>query len=151
MYSTHLLNVRRTRISWLALAAIALALVGVVTFASTQVYTLPRQIPVVLLFAILAYINYRLGQRDVLYPGFIFSFLWFCTFALYVFCFVNVDDITLTTDSLLLSGVMAFTLGSYLAMFFPRLKGVMGYLWDVSDSGCGKVIALLWVIVVFPL
>ncbi len=151
MNPAHLLNVRRSRLSWLGLLTGAIIIFAAVIFIAPRVYVLPGQIPVLGLFAVCAFVNYRLGRRDVLYPGFLFSFLWFFTFALYVFCFIIVDEVTPTTDALLVSGVLAFTVGSYLARFVPRIKGVVDYIWDVPDSGCGKVIALLWVIAIFPL
>jgi oligosaccharide repeat unit polymerase len=151
MYPTVLNNVRHSRLRWITLGTVTLLLAGAFVLLASQVVVLPSQIPVAMLFATFAYVNYRLGNRDVLYPGFIFSFLWFFTFALYVFCFIKVDEITLTTSMLLLSGVVAFTIGSYMAKFLPRLKGVMGYVWNVSDSGCGKVFALIWVLAIFPL
>ena len=55
--------------------------------------------------------NYYAGRRNVLYPAFLFSLIWFVVFCLYIMPLIEVDKLGADTLAVVVSGVAAFSAG----------------------------------------
>src|ERR1700687_4202686 len=62
--------------------------------------------------------NYYVGRRNVLYPAFLFSLIWFVVFSLYMVPIIEVDKLGADTLAVVVSGVAAFSAGG--AVVGPR-------------------------------
>ncbi|UFS71305.1 oligosaccharide repeat unit polymerase [Geomonas sp. RF6] len=71
------------------------------------------------LFGLLLVMNYLVGRRDILYPGFVYSALWTTIVVLYAFSPVQFNKISILTCCVLLGGAVAFSTGCYLGRFVP--------------------------------
>ena len=63
---------------------------------------------------ILAYINYLIGGRDVLYPAFTYTAIWSVVVAAFIFCPIEVYPIGWKTVAIVLAGGASFSVGSWL-------------------------------------
>jgi oligosaccharide repeat unit polymerase len=66
--------------------------------------------------------NYRAGRRNVLYPAFLFSLIWFVVSCLYLVPLVEVDDLGPYTMVVVLCGTAAFSAGATLMEWWPYLR-----------------------------
>src|ERR1035438_8302542 len=93
-----------SRISTLYRAACVLA-PPIVLLLLLAVYTATATAAVLLLgFLALAYVNYFLGGRDVLYPAFTFTAIWGIVAAVYCFCPIEIDPLGWRTITIFLGG-----------------------------------------------
>jgi oligosaccharide repeat unit polymerase len=70
-------------------------------------------------FGLLVFMNYWVGERDLLYPAFLYSVLWLAVLALYLFCPIEINQISAETELLLLACAVLFSLGSFLGWCIP--------------------------------
>jgi len=102
----------------------------------------------ILFFALIASINYIIGKKNVLYPAFIYSFLWTVIFSAYIFSPIEVDPIRHKTAMLLLFGVVAFSAGCYLSRLI-RLKNKLRII-NTPYQDYGKYFLFIYCLAVFP-
>lgn len=98
---------------------------------------------------IISVINYWIGNRDVLYPGFMYSFVWTLVFSAYVFSPIEVNIIGTTTCLLIILGTLAFTLGCYLSKLIP-MKSCANKA-NLPYQGVAKYILFIYCLAVLPL
>jgi oligosaccharide repeat unit polymerase len=121
----------------------------VLVFAISDMFILPSHIPCCVSLISLAAINYRIGQRDVFYPGFVFNAVWAFAFCLYTFSFVQINDISLYADFVFVLGGTVFTVSSYLSQRVPTLHFSISPKAPISRT-TGKVLLLCYVVLVSP-
>jgi oligosaccharide repeat unit polymerase len=78
--------------------------------------------------------NYKAGGRNVLYPAFLFSLIWFVVFCLYMLPLIEVDKLGADTLAVVVSGVAAFSAGG-------AIVGRRRYSRSVAVSMPGNSIA----------
>src|ERR1035441_8487136 len=70
--------------------------------------------------ALLTVLNYRAGKRSVLYPPFIYSFVWFADAAIFWYAPIQVNDVHAITWWVIIIGASLFSLGGLLSRLLPE-------------------------------
>jgi oligosaccharide repeat unit polymerase len=71
--------------------------------------------------ALLTVLNYCVGKRSVLYPPFIFSFVWFADAAIFWYAPIQVSDVHSITWWVITIGASLFSLGGLLSRALPKV------------------------------
>jgi len=69
--------------------------------------------------ALLTILNYCAGKRSVLYPPFIYSFVWFADAAIFWYAPIQVNDVHAITWWVITIGAFLFSLGGLLSRLLP--------------------------------
>ena len=70
--------------------------------------------------ALLTILNYFVGKRRVLYPPFIYSFVWCADAALFWYAPIKVNEVHSITWWVIALGALVFSIGGWLARLVPR-------------------------------
>lgn len=70
--------------------------------------------------ALLTVLNFSAGKRSVLYPPFIFSFVWFADAAIFWYAPIQVRDVHSITWWVITIGASLFSLGGFLSRLLPE-------------------------------
>ena len=139
--------------------AIGISAIAIVFLLWEMIFPSPG---IVLLFGlvVMAYVNYWLGGRDVLYPAFTYTAIWALVAAAYCFCPIEIDRIGWKTIGIFLAGGASFSLGSLLGnrpLFRRRCTdGREVDSTKIRDNpqarnvllGCTLLITLLYIVVI---
>jgi oligosaccharide repeat unit polymerase len=139
--------------------AIVISAVTIVCLSWEVVHPSPATL-LLLGFAVMSYINYLIGGRDVLYPAFMFTSIWALVAAAYAFCPIEIDSIGWKTVAIFLGGGASFSVGSLLGnRSFTRTKPADRSNLDavkVRDNpqarniliGCAVLVTLSYLIII---
>jgi len=102
----------------------------------------------ILIFFIITIVNYIIGNRNIIYPGFIYSFLWTIVFSAYEFAPIEFNSISSKTCLILIAGDIAFSVGCYLSKISRFKVGIDKHSSQFDDIG--KYILVGYSLLVFP-
>src|SRR5665213_374443 len=95
------------------LEALAITASAVLMLVWQEAYFSPAGILFLGLLA-LSYLNYRVGNRDVIYPAFTFTAVWTAVVALYLVCPLEIRPLGWKTTAVILGSMAFFSAGSLL-------------------------------------
>jgi oligosaccharide repeat unit polymerase len=103
--------------------------------------------------ALLTVLNYCAGKRSVLYPPFIFSFVWFADSAIFWYAPIRVSDVHAVTWWVITIGASLFSLGGLLSGILPdaSFSAIISELSYPAVSRIGLRLLLLTCLAGMPL
>src|SRR4051812_1261984 len=85
----------------------------------------------------LAVWNFRFGKKHILYPPFIFCFVWAVAYIAYAFFPLDINELTPPTISLFLFGALCFSAGGVCVacIFSPRRRNHIAQTSGIARPG----------------
>jgi oligosaccharide repeat unit polymerase len=108
----------------------------------------PSAVVMLFCFVGLGWLNYLLGGRDVLYPAFIFCVIWAVATLVYLFCPMEIDDLSWQTVLIFVGGCVSITVGCLLgSSLFTK-----GKVWfaEPARNHQGDTLLLLLCLLLLP-